>query len=159
MPRSNFVRITLLREVFYVWCLWSIYEKQKKNSEFKKKEDTRCIYRNELGRAYFQYDMTYGDFKDLQRIIASDKLLIDKTFEIASNTYYDDYHHGLATTLYKFLDKKTRDANIHIGAGIISKDQQLANELHKPSLEHFRSTKDTHLIDIIFVLLILQTCS
>ena len=103
--------------------------------------------------------MTYGDFKDLQRRIASDKLLIDKTFEIASNPYYDDYQHGLATTLYKFLDKKTRDASTHIEARIISKDQQLANELHKPSLEHFGSTKDTHLIDIIFVLLILQTCS
>lgn len=82
--------------------------------------------------------MTYGDFKDLQRRIASDKLLIDKTFEIASNAYYDDYQHGLATTLYKFLDKKTRDASTHIGARIISKDQQLANELHKPIIRKFK---------------------
>ena len=33
--------------------------------------------------------------------------------------------------LYKYFDQKAGDANIHTGADIISKNQQLANELHK----------------------------
>ena len=34
----------------------------------------------------FQHDMAYGDFKDLQRKIASDKLLCNKAFVIAGNS-------------------------------------------------------------------------
>ena len=30
----------------------------------KKTGDSRYIYRNELDKACFQYDMNYGDFKD-----------------------------------------------------------------------------------------------
>ena len=33
--------------------------------------------------------MAYGDFKDLARIIASDKVLRDKAFNIAKKTKYD----------------------------------------------------------------------
>ena len=32
---------------------------------FKEPGDTKYIYRNELGKACFQHDMAYGDFKDL----------------------------------------------------------------------------------------------
>ena len=35
--------------------------------------------------------MAYGDFKDLPRRIASDKVLLDKAFNIAKNTKYDGY--------------------------------------------------------------------
>ena len=34
----------------------------------------------------FQHDMAYGDFKDLQRKIVSDKLLCNKAFVIAGNS-------------------------------------------------------------------------
>ena len=33
----------------------------------------------------FQHDMAYGDFKDLTRRTASDKILRDKAFNIAKN--------------------------------------------------------------------------
>ena len=33
----------------------------------KKTGDSRYIYQNELDKAFFQYDMAYWDFKDLQR--------------------------------------------------------------------------------------------
>ena len=36
--------------------------------------------------------MTYGDFKDLTRRIASDKILRDKAFNIAKNPKYDEYY-------------------------------------------------------------------
>ena len=35
--------------------------------KFKKTGDSRYIYRNELDKACFQDDMTYGDFEDLKK--------------------------------------------------------------------------------------------
>ena len=40
--------------------------------------------------------MAYGDFKDLTRRTAFDKMLHDKTFNIAKNLKYDGYQHGHA---------------------------------------------------------------
>ena len=59
--------------------------------KFKKTEDTRYIYRNELDKACFQHDMAYGDFENLARMAALDKDLKDKAFNIASNQIYDQY--------------------------------------------------------------------
>ena len=36
--------------------------------------DTNYIYKNELDKACFQHDVAYGDFKDLERRTASDKV-------------------------------------------------------------------------------------
>ena len=47
--------------------------------------------------------MAYGDFKDLARRTASDKVLRDKAFNIAKNPKYDGYQRGLASMFYKFL--------------------------------------------------------
>ena len=35
--------------------------------KFKETGDLRCIYQNELDKAYFQHNIAYGDFKDLNR--------------------------------------------------------------------------------------------
>ena len=43
--------------------------------------------------------MACGDFKDLARRTASDKLLRDKTFNIAKNPKYDGYQSGLASVV------------------------------------------------------------
>ena len=51
----------------------------------------------------FQHDMACGDFKDLNRGTAADKLLRDKAFNIAKNPKYDGYQHGLASIVYKFF--------------------------------------------------------
>ena len=78
--------------------------------------------------------MAYGDFKDLTRRTASDKILHDKAFNIAKNPKYDGYQGGLASMVYKFFDKKTS------GSGIKSdnmSDQQIAEELHKPTIRKF----------------------
>ena len=47
--------------------------------------------------------MTYGDFKDLTRRTASDKMLSDKAFDIVKNPKYDGYHGGLASMVYTFF--------------------------------------------------------
>ena len=49
--------------------------------------------------------MAYGDFKDLARRTASDKVLRDKAFNIAKNPKYDGYQRGLASMVYTFLIK------------------------------------------------------
>ena len=53
--------------------------------KFKETGDTNYIYKNELDEACFQHDMAYGDFKDLARRTASDKVLKNKAFNIAKN--------------------------------------------------------------------------
>ena len=71
----------------------------------------KIFCQNELDKAYFGHDMAYGDFKDLNRRTASDKVLRDKAFNIAKNPIYDEYQHGLFSIVYKFFDKKTSQKN------------------------------------------------
>ena len=53
--------------------------------KFKETRDTNYIYKNELHKACFQHDIVFGDFKDLARRTASDKVLRNKAFNIAKN--------------------------------------------------------------------------
>ena len=48
--------------------------------------------------------MAYGDFRDLTRRTAFDKILPDKAFNIAKNPKYDGYQRGLASMVYKVFD-------------------------------------------------------
>ena len=81
--------------------------------------------------------MAYGDFKDLAKRTAADKVLRDKAFSIAKDPKYDGYQRGLASMVYKFFDKKTA------GSGIKSmpQNEQLAEELHKPIIRKFKKRK------------------
>ena len=74
--------------------------------KFKETGDTKYIYRNELDKACFQHDMAYGDFKVAAKRTAADKVLRDKTFNIAKDPKYDGYQRGLASMVYKFFNKK-----------------------------------------------------
>ena len=64
---------------------------EEKIRKFKETRDSRYIYRNELNKACFQHDMPYGDFKDLARRTASDKVLRDKAFNIVKHSKYYGY--------------------------------------------------------------------
>ena len=64
----------------------------------------------------------------------------DKAFNIAKNPKYDRYQRGLASTAYKFFDKKTS------GSGIKNENisnNELAEELHKPVIRKFKKKKST----------------
>ena len=80
---------------------------KKRINKLKKTGDSRYIYQNELDKAYFQHDMVYEDFKDLNRRTAADKVIRDKVSNIAKDPKYDGYQGGLASMVYKFFDKKT----------------------------------------------------
>ena len=80
---------------------------KERTQKFKETGDMKYIYQNELDKACFQHDMAYGDFKDLARRIASDKILRDKAFNIVKSPNYDGYQRGLASEVYNFFDQKT----------------------------------------------------
>ena len=84
----------------------SFTKKKERIQKFKETGNSRYIYRNELEKACFQYDMAYGGFKDLARRTASDKLLRDKAFNIAKNPKHDGYQRGLDSMVYNFFNKK-----------------------------------------------------
>ena len=106
--------------------------------KFKKTRDTSYIYKNELDKACFQHDMAYGDFKDLARRTASDKILRDKTFNIAKNPKYDGYQRRLASMAYKVVDKKSTGSGANIP---LEFNEQLAKELYKPIIRKFKKRK------------------
>ena len=53
----------------------SFAKNKERIQKFKEIGDTKYIYRNELDKGCSQHDMAYGDFKELIRITASDKVL------------------------------------------------------------------------------------
>ena len=55
---------------------------KERMQNFKETGDSRYIYKNELDKACFQHDMAYGDFKDLKKRTADDRVLRDKAFNI-----------------------------------------------------------------------------
>ena len=82
--------------------------------------------------------MAYGDFKDLTRRTASDKILGDKAFNIAKYPKYDGYQRGLASMVYKFFDKKASSSGTE---NENMSDQQLAEKSHKPIIKNFKKIK------------------
>ena len=46
--------------------------------------------------------MKYGDFKDLNRRTAADKVLCHKAFIVAKSPKYDGYQSGIASMVYIF---------------------------------------------------------
>ena len=89
-----------------------------------------------MDNAYFQHDIAYGDFKDLARRTASDKVLRDNAFNIAKNIKYDEYQRGLASMVYKFFDKKS--AGSGVANNEIKQNLQLVEESHKPIIRNFK---------------------
>ena len=87
-----------LKQPRFIYSACGPFTKNKERiQKFKETGDTSFIYKNELDKACFQHDMAYGDFKDLARRTASDKVLRDKAFNIAKNSKYDGYQRRLAS--------------------------------------------------------------
>ena len=67
------------------------FTKNKEHKNLKESGHSRHIYQNKLDKGHFQHDVAYGDFKDLPKRTASDKLL-----------------NGLALMVYIFLIKRLK---------------------------------------------------
>ena len=56
--------------------------------------------------------MAYGDFKNLPRKTAVDKVLRDEGFNITRGTSYHKYQRALTSIIYKFFDKKPSGSSV-----------------------------------------------
>ena len=109
-----------LRQPQFTYSACGPFTKNKERiQKFKEAGDSKYTYKNELDKACFQHDMGYGDFKDLARRTAADKVLRDKAFNIAKDPKYNGYQRGLASMVYKCFD----------------------NCLHKPIIRKFKKEK------------------
>ena len=66
----------------------------------------------------------------------SDKALKDELFEIGINSKYNGCERGLASMVYKFVDKKPKGSGIKCVS-----NQQLPDELHIPIITKFKNKK------------------
>ena len=56
-----------LKQLRFTYSAFGLFTKNKERIQrFKETGDSRYNYRNELDKAYFQPDMTYWDFQDLE---------------------------------------------------------------------------------------------
>ena len=102
--------------------------------------------------------MAYGDFKDLAKGTATDKVLRDKAFNIAKYPKYDGYQRGLASIVYKFFDEKTASLTDKSAAGSgiksIQQNEKLTENFINPLLENLKKEKCIQHSKTIFGVLI-----
>ena len=114
----------------------SFTRNKERIENFMQTGNTDLIYRNELHKACFQHDMTYGKSKGLAKRTQSIKILRDKAFIIASDPKYDGYQRGLASVVYKFFNKKSS------GSGVDAElNYHVTNELHRQIIRKFKKRK------------------
>ena len=122
-----------LKQPGFTYSACRPFNKNKERIEkFMQTRNTDFIYRNELDKACFQHDITYGKSKDLAKRTQSDKVLRDKAFKIAGDPKYDDYQRGLPSMVYKFFDKKSSGSSVDAGP-----NYQLEKELHRQIIKTF----------------------
>ena len=106
---DKFMPVMHLKQPWFTYSACGPFTKDKERIQnFKETGDTSYIYKNKLDEACLQHDMAYGDFKDLARRTASDKVLRDKAFNITKNPKYHGYKRGLASMAYNFFDKSRK---------------------------------------------------
>ena len=88
MAGDKFMPEMHLRQPGFTYSACGPFTKNKERiQKFKEIGNTDFIYKNELDKARFQHDMAYGDFKNLTKRTAADKVLSDKAFNIAKNLW------------------------------------------------------------------------
>ena len=91
----------------------------------------------------------------LTKRAAADKALRDKAFDIAKDPKYDGYQRGLASMVYKFFDKMTKDSGVTTlgnksAIKSIPENEQLAEELDKPIIRKSKKKKKSTFKDNIW---------
>ena len=90
--------------------------------------------------------MAYGNFKDLAKRTIADKILRDKTFNIASEQKHDGYQRRIVSMVYKFFDKKPSGGRINNN----KENRRLADEIHKPIIRNFFKKRYIFHLEVIF---------
>ena len=122
-----------LRQPGFTYSACVLFTKNKERmKKIEETGDSKYIYENELDKAYFQHDMTYGDFKDLNRRTAADKVLPKNPQNKMSIDV--DLLQWSVIILIKMASAGT-DKNGNIS------NKELAEELHKPIIRKFNKRK------------------
>ena len=89
--------------------------------------------------------MAYGDFKDLPRRTASDKILHDKAFNIAQIPKYDRFQRELDSLVYTFFDKKSSNGAVTraFSVTLIMRDKSTLKSEIIPSQELAQESEKT----------------
>ena len=96
-----------LKQPGFTYSACAPFTKNKERIEkFKETGDTKYIFKYELGKACFQ--QAYGDFKNLARRTASDKVLWDKAFNFAKIQNMADIKEVLLLWFIGFLMKNLK---------------------------------------------------
>ena len=85
--------------------------------------------------------MAYGDFKDLSRSTAYDKILRDKAFNVDKNSKCDRYDRGIASMVYEFFNKGNSGSSSSASKNESMSNKKLAEILHKPIIITFEKGK------------------
>ena len=153
---DKFMPETHLRQLQFVYSGCGPFTRHKERiKEFKRTDDTRLLYRNELDKACFKHDAPYAKYKDVENRLISDPKLRNSAYDIASKPKYDVYQRGLASMIYKSFDSKVAplDKKTMSGKGNakhtakpsslerMGNNKILAEELHKPVIKKFNKRK------------------
>ena len=134
-----------LKQLGFTYSACGPFTKNKERTEkFMQTGNTDFIYRNELDKACFQHTTAYGKSKDLAKRTEPDKVLTHKAFKIAGDSRYEGYQTGLASMVYKFLDKKSSGSGVHTLLGNKSATEpnyQIVNELHREIIKKLKKRK------------------
>ena len=106
--------------------------------------NTDFVHKNDLDKVCFQHDMAHGKSKDLAKRTQSDKVLRDNAFKIAAEPKNNGYQRGLASTVYKFFDKKSSGSGAAPSLenkSATEPNYQLANELHRQIIKKCKKRK------------------
>ena len=106
MPEDELVAEIHLKQPGFAYSTCAFTKTSVRIRNFKETGDSRYIHQTIVDKSCVR--LAYGDFKDLPRKTASDNALRGKAFEIAKDPKYDGYQRGLASMVYKLLDKKCR---------------------------------------------------
>ena len=107
MPNMHQERIYLKPGFIHSAC-GPFTKHHERIQKFKETGNLKHICKNKLDQACFACDAAYSDSKDLAKRTISDKILKDKSYEIAMNSKYGGYQRGLAGMVYKFFDRKAK---------------------------------------------------
>ena len=76
---DKFIPEMHLKQPAFTYSACGPFTKNKERiQKFKQTGDKSFLYKNEIDKVCFQHNMVFGDFKDLARRTASDKVLIFK---------------------------------------------------------------------------------
>ena len=112
-------------------------ENKERIQKINETGDFRYIHQNELDEACFKNNIVFGDFKDLPRRAASDKLLRDKMFRTAKYPKYDGYQRGIASVVYNLLIKSPLTAVLLLKTSVPQTRQRKTLNIHKSIIRKF----------------------